>query len=82
MWAAKSLDGCSRLPNHALVDLLFTETTAFGLRRETILRLKLARRFETVETPYGPITVKLGLKGDRILQFAPEFETSASFDFL
>jgi uncharacterized protein (DUF111 family) len=66
---------CTEETEPALIDLLFTETTAFGLRRETILRLKLARRFETVETPYGPITVKLGLKGDRILQFAPEFES-------
>ena len=59
----------------ALADLIFTETTAFGLRTEKTTRLKLARRFEEVGTPFGPIRVKIGLKGDKVLQFAPEFES-------
>ena len=59
----------------ALADLIFRETTAFGLRRETITRVKLQRRFETVATEYGEVTVKLGLRGDEVLQVAPEFES-------
>lgn len=59
----------------ALADLIFAETTAFGLRTETVVRLKLARRMVQVETDYGPVQVKLGLKGARIVQFAPEFES-------
>ena len=59
----------------ALADLIFAETTAFGLRIEKTLRLKLARRFEEVATPFGSIKVKVGLKGDQVLQFAPEFES-------
>src|SRR5258708_33948968 len=58
-----------------LADLIFSETSAFGLRMEKIQRLKLARRFETVRTRYGEVTVKLGLKGDRVGQTAPEFES-------
>jgi uncharacterized protein (DUF111 family) len=58
-----------------LSDIVFSETTAFGLRVEKILRLKLARRFETVSTRHGEVTVKLGLKGARVLQIAPEFES-------
>lgn len=58
-----------------LADMIFAETTAFGLRREEIVRLKLARRFETVRTEFGDVTVKLGLKGDAIVQVAPEFES-------
>ena len=42
---------------------------------EKIARLKLTRKFETVKTPHGEVTVKLGFKGDRLLQIAPEFES-------
>ena len=58
-----------------LADLIFAETTAFGLRRENLVRLKLARRFETVRTEFGEVTVKLGSKGDTLVQVAPEFES-------
>lgn len=66
---------CEESDAPALAEIIFTETTAFGLRQEKITRLKLARRFETVRTEYGDVTVKLGLKGDRVLQVAPEFES-------
>ncbi len=59
----------------ALADLIFRETTAFGLRRDTITRLKLERRFETVATEFGEVTVKLGLKDGTVVQIAPEFES-------
>lgn len=59
----------------SLAEILFRETTAFGLRMEKVLRLKLARRFETVQTEFGPVTVKLGMKGGEVLQVAPEFES-------
>ena len=58
-----------------LADVIFAETTAFGLRRENIERFKLARRFETVRTEFGEVIVKLGLKGAAIVQVAPEFES-------
>jgi len=66
---------CGEETASRLADIIFAETTAFGLRVEKIQRLKLARRFETVNTRHGDVTVKLGLKGDRILQIAPEFES-------
>lgn len=59
----------------ALAEIIFRETTAFGLRRETITRLKLRRRFEKVVTEFGEVTVKLGFKGDELLQVAPEYES-------
>jgi uncharacterized protein (DUF111 family) len=58
-----------------IADLFFTETSTFGLRIEHVIRLKLERRFETAQTEYGEITVKLGFKDGRILQAAPEFES-------
>jgi uncharacterized protein (DUF111 family) len=66
---------CESAIADVLIDRIFRETTAFGLRRETITRVKLRRRFETVATEFGEVTVKLGLRGDEILQVAPEFES-------
>ena len=58
-----------------LADLIFTETSAFGLRIERTERLKLTRSFETVRTEFGEVTVKLGMKDGRVIQVAPEFES-------
>lgn len=69
---------CEEAALTALADIIFAETTAFGLRVEKTLRLKLGRRFETVPTAYGDITVKLGLKGDTVVQVAPEFASCRS----
>ena len=54
--------------------ILFAETTTFGVRRRLCRRRKLARRHETVETPYGPIRIKLGCRGDEVVTASPEFE--------
>lgn len=59
----------------ALTDIIFRETSAFGLRTDTVARLKLERRFATVATEFGEVTVKLGLKDGRVVQVAPEFES-------
>jgi uncharacterized protein (DUF111 family) len=58
-----------------LADIIFAETSAFGLRMETIARLKLERRIVEVATAFGKVHVKLGLKQGRVIQVAPEFES-------
>ena len=66
---------CDEAHTEPLADIIFTETSAFGLRTEKITRLKLERRFETVATEFGEVTIKLGVKGGRVVQVAPEFES-------
>ena len=66
---------CEEAALPKLADLIFAETTAFGIRMDRVDRWKLDRRFETVATPYGDITVKIGLRGEEILQSAPEYES-------
>ena len=66
---------CEEAALGKFADLLFAETTAFGIRMDRVERWKLDRRFETVSTPFGEITVKLGLRGKEIVQTAPEFES-------
>ncbi|MHC4718602.1 MAG: nickel pincer cofactor biosynthesis protein LarC [Planctomycetota bacterium] len=54
-------------------DLLFVETTTFGVRRRMVRRSKLTRRHQTVETPYGPVRMKVGSRSGRDLTASPEF---------
>ncbi len=66
---------CEPARVEALADIIFQETTAFGLRIEEIVRLTLDRRFESVATEFGEVTVKLGLKNEKVVQVSPEFES-------
>ncbi len=66
---------CEEAQMPALADLIFRETTTFGIRIEQVLRLKLERRFEQVATEFGEVTVKLGVRGGEVIQRAPEFES-------
>ncbi len=58
----------------AVVDALFRTSGTFGVRETTVRRRSLARRWETVETSFGPIRVKVGetLDGETSTA-APEF---------
>ncbi|HRX85351.1 MAG TPA: nickel pincer cofactor biosynthesis protein LarC [Phycisphaerae bacterium] len=58
--------------------VLFAETSTFGVRRSTMQRSVLTREHVVVETPYGPIRVKVGRSGDRDVQAAPEYEDCAA----
>jgi hypothetical protein len=54
--------------------IIFCETTTFGIRRQDCVRSKLLRRHETVETPYGPLRVKVGCLGGEEVTVSGEFE--------
>jgi pyridinium-3,5-bisthiocarboxylic acid mononucleotide nickel chelatase len=58
----------------ALVDLFFRETTTIGVRSWEARRRVLARELVRVETPYGPVQVKVARSNGRVLNAAPEFE--------
>lgn len=58
----------------ALLDLIFTESSTFGVRISGVERHCLVRRIETVETPYGPVRVKIGRWRDRDVTVSPEYE--------
>jgi pyridinium-3,5-bisthiocarboxylic acid mononucleotide nickel chelatase len=61
-----------------LEDLLFRETTTFGVRRHACQRTVLERGFETVSTPFGAIRVKVGRRGGAVLQAGPEYDDCAA----
>jgi hypothetical protein len=57
-----------------LAELVFKETTTLGLRMYRAERRVLERRWETVETPYGAVRIKIALENGRVRNFAPEYE--------
>jgi uncharacterized protein (TIGR00299 family) protein len=62
----------------AVAAAILRETTTIGVRFAALDRLTLARRYREVDTPYGPIAIKLALDGDAIVNAAPEFEACAA----
>jgi len=69
---------CEEAAVGRVAELIFRQTTSFGVRMDRVDRLKLARSFETVQTPYGAVTVKIGSLGGETLQVSPEFESCKS----
>lgn len=60
-----------------LSERILRETTAFGVRRHRMDRLKLERHHRSVSTVYGEIAVKVGTLRREILQQSPEFSSCA-----
>jgi uncharacterized protein (TIGR00299 family) protein len=55
-------------------DLIFAETTTFGVRSYTTQRRVLPREWETVATRYGEVRMKLARVNGQVLQISPEYE--------
>jgi uncharacterized protein (TIGR00299 family) protein len=58
----------------ALVDLLFAQSTTLGVRMRAERRVILDRTWKSVVTPWGPVRVKIGSRGEHTLSTAPEYE--------
>lgn len=56
----------------AVLEALFAETTTIGARAYPARRWKLPREQVVVQTPYGPVGVKVARRGEAILNIAPE----------
>lgn len=65
---------CDASTRAVLLDTLLVESTSLGVRESQVSRIALERRFDTVQTPYGPVQVKVGLRDGRVVNVAPEFE--------
>lgn len=66
------------LSSHDKIDkmkeILFKETTTLGLRYYPLTVHRLERKFKSVETEWGPVTVKEGYYEGQLVQRAPEYE--------
>jgi uncharacterized protein (TIGR00299 family) protein len=57
-----------------LTQLIFTETTTLGVRRREEMRQTLARKWESVPTPWGEVRIKIASINGTITNYAPEYE--------
>ena len=57
-----------------MLDLIFRESTTFGVREQLTKRTILERSFESVDTPYGAVRIKLGRRHGSIVTASPEIE--------
>lgn len=65
---------CGAAQASAMADLLFAHSTTFGVRVREERRYVLDRAWRDVETAYGSVRVKLGLRGGAVATASPEFE--------
>jgi uncharacterized protein (TIGR00299 family) protein len=58
----------------ALSGIIFRETTTIGLRYSEVARERLKRELVSVETPLGPVRLKLAWRDGQLVNAVPEFE--------
>jgi uncharacterized protein (TIGR00299 family) protein len=57
-----------------LAALIFAETTTLGVRRREEVRQTLARRWESVRTPWGEVRIKIASMNGTVTNYMPEYE--------
>jgi len=57
-----------------LKEIIFTESTTVGIRSFPFKKDTLSRKFESIETPYGKVTVKRSFYNEKEVSCKPEFE--------
>ena len=57
-----------------LIDTIYKFSTSIGVRYYEADRIMLDRKIEYIETRYGKVGVKIAFKGDRIINYHPEYE--------
>jgi uncharacterized protein (TIGR00299 family) protein len=65
---------CNPSDSPALQQLVLSETSTLGVRIRFDRRACLDRRHASVDTPYGPIRIKIGALDQQEYNAAPEFE--------
>jgi pyridinium-3,5-bisthiocarboxylic acid mononucleotide nickel chelatase len=64
---------CRVEEGNALSELLLSESSTLGVRISQVQRIKAQRVSERIETPFGPISMKIKRLGSRILSATPEY---------
>jgi uncharacterized protein (TIGR00299 family) protein len=60
-----------------LTSVVFSETTSIGVRYREMTRECLERETMTVETPLGPVRIKVARRNGQVLNALPEFDDCA-----
>jgi len=65
----------SNLKDHSpIIDIILKESTTLGLRMYPVDRVKLAKEYQEVMTPWGKVRIKLGKFDNKIYNIKPEYQ--------
>src|SRR5258707_1334209 len=59
---------------NSLTNTIIAVTTTLGVRRREEQRQTLSRRWETVDTTWGPVRIKVANMNATVSNYAPEYE--------
>ena len=65
---------CEKELSDVVSEVLFTESTTLGIRSFPFRKNTLVRKFETINTKYGPVTVKRSFYKNAEVSCKPEFD--------
>lgn len=65
---------CRSEEGDTMAQLLLGETSTLGVRMQQVQRLKAQRGQQQIETPLGPLLIKVKRLGSRIISASPEYE--------
>jgi uncharacterized protein (TIGR00299 family) protein len=65
---------CSILIKKELERIIFEQTSSIGIRSYPVERTALERREQTVETPWGPVRIKVSSLNGKIYSATPEYD--------
>jgi uncharacterized protein (TIGR00299 family) protein len=57
-----------------LLGIIFVESTTIGVRTYPVTKRMLQREVRRVETPLGPVRIKVARLGEQVVNLAPEYE--------
>jgi len=55
-------------------EVIFRETTSFGIRKFAVEKIMLPREFEKVDTKYGQVSIKKAYYQGKFIKYKPEYE--------
>jgi hypothetical protein len=65
---------CDENIKNKIIEIIFNETTTFGIRLNKLSRIELKRETKKVKTRYGIIDIKVGKYKGKITSIKPEYE--------
>ena len=69
---------CELDDRESLIDVIFRESSTFGVRFYPVERAVLSRSFESVETKYGVVQMKVGSRNQICMSASPEMDDCIS----
>jgi len=66
---------CDKKLEPEVIDMIFSETTTLGIRREAVKRYTALRKIKKVRLPYGEVQIKVGIYHGKEVTISPEFES-------